>query len=64
MFRRVIATALWAYFGWYLAGLLAVSFGLPQAIGPLGGIAMAAVAGVDWRNFLRAHASVELKSVR
>jgi len=63
MLRRMVALGLWAYFGWYLAGLLSVSLGLPQLIGPIGGIAMAAAATVDWRSLVRARA-VELESAR
>ena len=52
MTRRIIATALWAYFGWFLAATVLSVLGLPTAISPVGGILMAGVALVDWRRFL------------
>jgi hypothetical protein len=64
MTRRIVAIALWGYFGWYLASLAAVGIGLPPAIGPVGGIIMAAVAAVDWRTLIRARAAVKLESAR
>ena len=49
MTRRIIATALWAYFGWFLAATVLSVLGLPTAISPVGGILMAGVALIDWR---------------
>jgi hypothetical protein len=49
MVRRVIAVALWAYLGWYLAAVLAATFGLSPAAGPFGGLLVGAFALVDWR---------------
>lgn len=47
--RRLIASALWVYFGWYLTVMLAASVGLPTELGPVGGAALGAFALIDWR---------------
>jgi hypothetical protein len=47
--RRLIACALWAYFGWYLTAMLAASAGLPTELGPVGGAAIGVFALIDWR---------------
>jgi hypothetical protein len=49
MLRRMIALALWAYFGWYLGSIIAAFTGTPTIIGPALGALVAAVALVDWR---------------
>jgi hypothetical protein len=64
MTRRIVAIALWGYFGWYLASLAAVGIGLPQVIGPIGGLIIATVAAVDWRSLIRARAAAKLESAR
>jgi hypothetical protein len=51
--RRLIAFALWAYFGWYLTTMLAAAAGLPPEIGPLGGAAIGVFALIDWRGRMR-----------
>lgn len=53
MLRRVIATILWAYFGWYLAAHIVALADLPFGLAILGGAAMAAVASVDVRRLRR-----------
>jgi hypothetical protein len=53
MFRRVLATALWAYFGWYLAAHLAAVTGVPSSLAVIGGVAMGALALVDFPGRLR-----------
>jgi hypothetical protein len=53
MARRVIALALWAYFGWYLTAMLAMAFGLPTQAAPIGGLLMGTLALVDWRRWRR-----------
>ena len=50
MTRRIVATALWAYFGWFLAATLASAGLLPAAAAPIGGIVVAAIALYDWRH--------------
>jgi hypothetical protein len=45
--HRLIATVLWGYFGWYLAGFVLASVGAPADLAVLGGLAMAAFAWVD-----------------
>ncbi len=59
MLRRVVATALWAYFGWYLAGHLLSITGMPMDIAPLGGVLVGCVAQYDWHALMR-RASGEL----
>jgi hypothetical protein len=49
MLHRLIATVLWAYFGWYLASFLLALVGAPTDLAVLGGLAMAAFAWVDVR---------------
>ena len=41
MTRRIIATALWAYFGWFLAATVLSLLGLPTAISLLAGLSPA-----------------------
>lgn len=50
MTRRILAVALWAFFGWYLGALAAATTGLPSDWAPLAGLLMAVVALVDWRH--------------
>ena len=54
MARRMVALALWAYFGWFLAATLAREAGLPLDYAALGGVAMGAFALVDWRRRMAA----------
>jgi hypothetical protein len=49
MARRIAALLLWAYFGWFLTATIASLASLPVAVGPIGGLVMAAFALVDWR---------------
>jgi hypothetical protein len=49
MARRMIALAMWAYLGWYVASFLTVWMELPASLAPAGGVVMAALALVDWR---------------
>lgn len=51
MMRRIVAAALWSYFGWYLAAHLASVFGLPLELAPAGGLLMLAIALLDRRWF-------------
>lgn len=51
MIRRIVAVALWAYFAWYLAALIALSFDGPEIAGP---IAAALVVVLDIVGGLRA----------
>jgi hypothetical protein len=54
MLRRIVAFALWGYFGWYAAAYILSLFGMPTTLAPLGAAAMIVIAGVDWRAILRA----------
>ena len=47
MLRRTVATALWAYFGWYLASYIAAISGVPSGLAIIGAILMAIGAFVD-----------------
>ena len=58
MIRRVVACALWAYFGWYAAVYLLTMFGLPTTLAPLGGAVMIVVVGLDWRALVRGSATI------
>jgi hypothetical protein len=49
MLRRTIAAVLWGYFAWYLVALVTTAIGLPPILGPVAGVAMAAVSLHDWR---------------
>jgi hypothetical protein len=54
MLRRVVAVALWAYFGWYLAAHIGTVTPLPIELAPAGGLIMVGIAVVDWRRLLSA----------
>ena len=58
MIRRVVAFAIWAYFGWYAAAYLLTMFDVPTTLAPLGGAAMIVVVAVDWRSLVRGSATV------
>jgi hypothetical protein len=51
--HRIIATVLWAYFGWYLASFVLALVGAPAEAGIVGGLAMAGLAWVDLRGRFR-----------
>ena len=53
MLRRLVALTLWAYFGWYLASYLAAVAGVASSFAIIGGVAMGAVALVDFRRVRR-----------
>lgn len=55
MARRIIATALWGYFGWYLVAILLSAVGVAETFAPFGGVVMAGIALIDWRRLLEAH---------
>jgi hypothetical protein len=48
MFRRIVALALWTYFGWYLGAMLAAFVGGPSGMGLAVGTAFATVAAWGW----------------
>jgi len=47
MTLRILSGFLWFTAGWFVAGTIAMSLGLNQAVGPLVGIVWAAVVVVD-----------------
>lgn len=52
MKKRVLATALWFYTGWYAGALFAQVAGLNPVLGLILGTAVAAIVGVDPRNLI------------
>ena len=58
MIRRLVACALWGYFGWYAAAYVVAMFNLPATLAPLGGVVMIVVVVVDWRALHRGSATV------
>jgi len=59
MVRRLVATALWAYFVWYLVALAGVPLGLPAIAGPIAAVLMVPSAQVDWRALARGTRAAE-----
>jgi hypothetical protein len=53
MIRRIVAFALWAYFGWYATAYVLLLFGIPTTLAPLGAAVMIVIAGVEWRSLGR-----------
>jgi hypothetical protein len=47
MNKRLLAAVLWFFAGWYLGGYISLIFGVPEAIGPVLGIAGAVVFAGD-----------------
>jgi hypothetical protein len=56
MFRRIVAFALWAYFGWYAAAFVLSVLGMPTTLAPVGAAVMVVVAAIDWRGMRRSTA--------
>lgn len=49
MIRRLVALALWTYFSWYLAAMVATLLDGPAAAGPIAAVITAIVGIVGWR---------------
>jgi Na+/H+ antiporter NhaC len=47
MNKRILAASLWLFAGWYVGTAIAVFLGLPEVVGLLPGIAMAAFVAAD-----------------
>lgn len=47
MNKRILAASLWFFAGWYVGAAITVFLGLPELVGPLPGIAMAAFVATD-----------------
>ena len=45
--KRILAAALWLFAGWYVGTGVVVYLGLPELIGPLVGIGLAALVAGD-----------------
>ena len=52
MTKRVVATVLWFYAGWYAGAMIAFLFGLSAALGPILATAAAGVVGLDPRHLI------------
>lgn len=51
MVKRILALALWFLVGWTLGGFLAWTVGIPEAAGPLLGLAaVAGLSAVGWQS--------------
>jgi hypothetical protein len=58
MTPRLVACALWAYFGWYAAAYLLTMLDMPTTLAPFGGAVMIVVVVLDWRTLVRRSATV------
>jgi hypothetical protein len=47
--KRILAALLWFYAGWYAMSWLIQAFGLPEALGPIVGLTLAAGIAADPR---------------
>jgi Na+/H+ antiporter NhaC len=47
MNKRILAASLWLFAGWYVGAAVAVFLGLPELVGLLTGVAMAAFVASD-----------------
>jgi hypothetical protein len=56
--RRILATILWAYFGWYLTAMILSAADLPTTYSAVGGVLAATVAVID-RKSMRGAARYE-----
>lgn len=52
MTKRVLATLLWFYAGWYAGAMTAALFGISPALGPIIAVAAAAMIGGDPRGII------------
>ena len=52
MTKRVLATLLWFYAGWYAGAMTAALFGISPALGPIFAVAAAAIIGGDPRGII------------
>ena len=50
--KRIAATALWFYAGWFAGSFAAFAFGLSPALGPIIATAAAAIVAVDPRSLI------------
>jgi hypothetical protein len=50
--KRIAATVLWFFVGWYVAAAAAWLIGIPSAIAPIVAIVIAAIVWIDPRNRL------------
>ncbi len=52
MTKRVVATVLWFYAGWYAGAMIAALFGISPALGPIFAVAAAGIIGGDPRGII------------
>ncbi len=52
MTKRVLATLLWFYAGWYAGAMTAALFGISPALGPIIAVSAAAIIGGDPRGII------------
>ena len=52
MKKRIAATLLWFYAGWYAGAMVSELFGIPAILGPILGTAFAAFIGGDPRGII------------
>jgi hypothetical protein len=65
MKRRILAVFLWFYAWWYAGAIIAVTFGLSPALGPIIGAAAAVLFVVDPRRVIWAtHRRSGMQQVR
>lgn len=54
MIRRLVALALWAYFAWYLAAMVATVIGASSLAGPTAAVLTIAAGALSWARAQRA----------
>jgi hypothetical protein len=57
MTRRIVAFALWGYFGWYVAAYVLSALGMPTTVAPIGTAVMIVIAAIDWPALVRTSAA-------
>jgi membrane protein required for beta-lactamase induction len=57
MIRRLVALALWTYFSWYLAAMVATFLDGPTVAGPIAATLTALVGIAGWLRSTRRHAT-------
>jgi hypothetical protein len=55
MKKRALSAVLWLYAGWYLGAMIAHQFDLSAALGPILGVAAAAIIAGDPRRIIWHH---------
>ena len=50
--KRIAATLLWFYTGWYVGSIIATLIGVPDLLGPIVGIAAGTLVAIDPRRLI------------